>query len=197
MKLFLFFLNAFLAINLPVNTKLPEKLRMFQNVTGISDRELLEIHESALKGITKGAEVLKVKRLKRAWFDSNRSRTLPSPLKCLYYEKLWEYYIYLCVKTQIVSWHFTEVMAECPLREHPTPNPDSSIVIKQIMPTFTQNFDWQVPRHQVTSIPSTFKEKCITFNPNLLQVFFFAAYLDFINSRRQWVPLARVILDLK
>merc|ERR1711990_90582 len=50
MKLIIFVLNAISAISLPINSGLPKKLLSYQNKTGISDAEMLEIYENSLTG---------------------------------------------------------------------------------------------------------------------------------------------------
>ena len=45
-----FIIKALTAITLPQSTRIPEKLRLYQNSTGISDREILNIYETGLNG---------------------------------------------------------------------------------------------------------------------------------------------------
>ena len=48
-SVFLIF-NALTALAEPLQNDLPEKLRNYQNVTGISEHEILKIYENFIKG---------------------------------------------------------------------------------------------------------------------------------------------------
>ena len=43
-------LNAFTALAEPAKNNIPEKLRNYQNVTGLSEHDLLTIYENSIKG---------------------------------------------------------------------------------------------------------------------------------------------------
>jgi len=49
MKLIILLFNSFLAFTVLDHPELPAKLRLYQNVTGISDTQLLDIYERSLK----------------------------------------------------------------------------------------------------------------------------------------------------
>ena len=50
LQIVFFIIKALTAITLPQSTRITEKLRLYQNSTGISDTEILSIYESGLNG---------------------------------------------------------------------------------------------------------------------------------------------------
>ena len=50
MKLTVFVVNALVVFGSPITPNLPDKLRQYQMVTGISETELLSIYENHLSG---------------------------------------------------------------------------------------------------------------------------------------------------